>query len=68
MMYPVYVVDDNPLILDEIVNTVPWLDNGSHRIAETEQQQAELNGIPPWENICGIQSDSGASHRNKNFI
>lgn len=27
-MYKVYVVDDDPVILDEIVNTVPWLDNG----------------------------------------
>lgn len=27
-MYTVYVVDDDPLILDEIVTTVPWLDNG----------------------------------------
>lgn len=27
-MYQVYVVDDDPVILDEIVNTVPWLDNG----------------------------------------
>lgn len=27
-MYKVYVVDDEPVILDEIVNTIPWLDNG----------------------------------------
>lgn len=27
-MYRVYVVDDDSVILDEIVNTVPWLDNG----------------------------------------
>ena len=27
-MYRVYVVDDDPVILDEIVNAVPWLDNG----------------------------------------
>lgn len=27
-MYQVYIVDDDPVILDEILNTVPWLDNG----------------------------------------
>ena len=27
-MYQVYIVDDDPVILDEIVQTVPWLDNG----------------------------------------
>ncbi len=27
-MYKVYVVDDDPMILDEIVANIPWLDNG----------------------------------------
>lgn len=27
-MYKVYVVDDDKLLLDEIVTTVPWMDNG----------------------------------------
>ena len=27
-MYTVYIVDDDNVILDEIVSTIPWLDNG----------------------------------------
>ncbi len=27
-MYKVYIVDDDTLILDEIIHTIPWLDNG----------------------------------------
>ncbi len=41
-MYKVFVVDDDPLILDEIVNTVPWLDNGFEVIGHSVSPQTAL--------------------------
>ena len=44
-MYKVYVVDDDPVILDEIVNTVPWLDNGFEIIGSNMSPTSAIDEI-----------------------
>lgn len=48
-MYQVYVVDDDPVILDEIVNTVPWLDNGFEIVGSNVSPSAAIEDI---KNLC----------------
>lgn len=48
-MYQVYVVDDDSLILDEIVDTVPWLDNGFKVIGSTV---SPVKAIEDIKSLC----------------
>lgn len=44
-VYKVYIVDDDPVILDEIVNTVPWLDNGFEVVGSHVSPTAAIDEI-----------------------
>ncbi len=44
-MYTVYVVDDEPLILNEIVNTVRWMDNGFEVVGSSERPNKAISEI-----------------------
>lgn len=44
-MYTVYIVDDDPLILDEIIKSVPWLDNGFSIIGFASSPQTAVKEI-----------------------
>ncbi len=44
-MHTVYVVDDDHLILDEIVNTIPWLDNGFEVIGSSTSSAKAIDQI-----------------------
>lgn len=48
-MYQVYIVDDDEIILDEIVNSVPWLDNGYEVIGSA------INPISAVEEISRLR-------------
>lgn len=45
-MYSVYIVDDDAFAVDEIVNTVPWLDNGFSVIGTSVTPKQALEEIP----------------------
>lgn len=44
-MYAVYIVDDDPSILDEIVTDVPWMDNGFEVIGYTLSSTTAITEI-----------------------
>ncbi len=45
-MYRVYVVDDDELILEEIVEHIPWMDNGFEVVGFSPSPQTALKQIP----------------------
>ncbi|MFI3172715.1 MAG: response regulator [Eubacteriales bacterium] len=45
-MYKVYVVDDDKLLLDEIVNAVPWMDNGFEVVGFSHSPVTAIKEIP----------------------
>lgn len=45
-MYRVYVVDDDALILEEIVESVPWMDNGFEVVGYSTSPHKALEQIP----------------------
>ena len=45
-MYRVYVVDDDALILEEIVESVPWMDNGFEVVGYSTSPHEALEQIP----------------------
>ena len=45
-MYQVYVIDDDELILEEIVGTVPWMDNGFEVAGYSSSPHTALEQIP----------------------
>lgn len=44
-MYSVYIVDDDTLILEELVNMVPWLDNGFQVVGTQTNPELALEEI-----------------------
>ncbi len=44
-MYRAYIVDDDPVILDEIIQTVPWLDNGFEVVGYSLSPKAAIAEI-----------------------
>ena len=57
-MYRVYLVDDDALILDELIETVPWLDNGFEVAGrQTDPQRAldEIKDLWPDVVFCDLK-------------
>ena len=57
-MYRVYLVDDDALILEELINTVPWLDNGFEVVGhETDPRRAveEIKDLWPDVVFCDLK-------------
>ena len=50
-MYTTYLVDDEELILDELIRTIPWLDNGFEVIG------SNTNPKIAFEEIIGLEPD-----------
>ncbi|MCR5675788.1 MAG: response regulator [Lachnospiraceae bacterium] len=44
-MYSVYLVDDDTLILEELINVVPWLDNGFEIVGSQTSSELALEEI-----------------------
>ena len=57
-MYSVYLVDDDTLILEELINMVPWLDNGFEVVgSQTNPETAleEIQFIKPDVVFCDLK-------------
>ncbi len=57
-MYTAYLVDDEELILDEFIRTIPWMDNGFEVIGYNTSPQkaiAEIESIHPDVVFCDLK-------------
>ncbi|MCR5670605.1 MAG: response regulator [Butyrivibrio sp.] len=57
-MYSVYLVDDDTLILEELINIIPWMDNGFEVIGNSTDPETALLQIPelrPDVVVCDLK-------------
>lgn len=57
-MYKVYLVDDDRLILEELVNNISWMDNGFNVVGSTtspEQALVDIKNLEPHAIFCDLK-------------